>query len=205
MEADVFLIDGRLRVGHDRNQASRAGTLEAVYLQPLASLAARCGQLTESGAPFLLLLEVKEASHPAYEALVAMLQGHEHWIALDGVHRDRPVEVVMVGWTPAEDDARVMRQRRIANRGDTLAGPGVRLLSMDYGKTMGRRWRTAAGRRKWVSTLRAARRANPHCLLRVHNVPVEARIYKELLAAGVDLVGTRNLAATRGVLEGLRR
>jgi len=201
VEVDLFLVDGQLRVGHDRRTAARGGTLDSVYLQPLSTLAARCGRLTADERPFLLLLELKEQSRPAYDALIAQLAGHGRLLGPREAPDGRGVaEVVLVGWTPAGSDPWLIRQHRITSHRDTLAEPGVRLLSLDYGKTMGRWWRMSSGRRRWLATLRSARRANPGLLLRVHNVPVDARLYATLLEAGVDLLGTKDPVRTRAAL-----
>lgn len=204
-EADVYLVGGALRVGHDRRAASRAGTLEALYLAPLDSLAARCGALTTDGAPFLLTVELKDASAAARDALVAVLARH---VPLVAGPRAR-VEVVLVGWQPAPDesvpalDALARRQHRLTRPGAPLprdSAGRVRLLSLDYGKMMGRWWVGARGRRRWLAALAEAKRAMPGRLLRAHNVPADARVYAALRAAGVDLIGTKQLAATRALL-----
>jgi hypothetical protein len=120
--------------------------------------------------------------------------------------------VVLVGWQPnAPSHARAIgallgRQYRLTrpDQGEELAralrDPHVRLLSLDYGKTMGRRWRTAAGRRRWLAAIRAVKASAPDLLLRVHNVPADGRIYAALLAAGVDLIGTKELTASARLL-----
>src|SRR5688572_2079013 len=59
VEADVFLVNGVLRVGHDRDQARGAARFDSLYLAPLHDLVARCGALTEDGRPFLLTVEIK--------------------------------------------------------------------------------------------------------------------------------------------------
>lgn len=212
VEADVFLVDGQLRVGHDRNQAARSGTLEALYLAPLAAVAARCGTLTDSASgPFLLLLEIKDESTPTYDALMAALARHDRWLTVDARRRGRPIEVVLVGWLPSPRGTGgrlVMRQQRIDARGDTLVAPDdrrIRLLSLDYGATMGGRFRLPATRRAWLETIRAARRAAGERTIRAYDVPVDARTYRQLFDAGVDLIGTRDLQATSAVLEGMRR
>ena len=71
-EADVFLVDGVLRVGHDRKAARTGGTLEALYLAPLQALVARCTRLTAAGRPFFLAVELKEESAAAHDSLLAL-------------------------------------------------------------------------------------------------------------------------------------
>lgn len=74
VEADVFLVADAVRVGHDRRAARRGGTLQALYLEPLRALVARCGRLTADGQPFLLTIEIKERSRPTYDPLVGLLR-----------------------------------------------------------------------------------------------------------------------------------
>jgi hypothetical protein len=209
-EADVFLVGGVLRLGHDRRAARRSAAFEAAYLRPLAALAARCGALTADGRPFLLTVELKERAPAAYDTLAA-LAGRYAALLAPAAGRGPAVEVVLVGWHPRAAAATggavaLRRQVRLRRPSDAAAlaaaagDPAVRLVSVDYGKTVGRWWRTARSRRQWLAAIRAAKAAAPGRLLRAHNVPVDARVYRELRAAGVDLIGTRALAASRLLL-----
>jgi hypothetical protein len=205
-EVDLFLMDGALRVGHDRRAARTGGTLEELYLAPLQALVERCGRLTADGRPFFLALELKETSPAAYEALLAALRRYRSLLDdADVAARGPRVTAVLVGWYPsppasaAATDLPLGWQHRITSAEDDIPpdlDARVRLLSLDYGKTVGRWWRTAAGRRRWLASLRRVKTNWPEHLLRVHNVPVDHRIYAALLAAGVDLIGTEQLAET---------
>ena len=204
VETDVVLVGAELRLGHDRRAARRGATLEAQYLAPLSALVVRCGSLTSDGRPFLLTVELKEPSQPAYDTLVALLTRYRTVVPA--------VEIVLVGWHPpalTPDSsirlARHERLRRPDGRALDTSDPAVRLVSLDYGKTVGRWWVTAAGRRRWFATLRATNAAFPSRQIRAYNVPVDARVYRELLAAGVDLIGTKDLAETARLLGGLTR
>lgn len=201
VEADVFLVDGVLRVGHDRRRARTGAPFEASYLRPLHAILMRCAPLQTDGAPFLLAVEVKEPSRAAYDSLVASLARYPAVTAA--------AAVVLVGWHPepavlGAAPVPLGRQHRLRTPG---AGPpdrlddGVRLLSLDYGKTVGRWWVRGAGRRRWFAALRAAKTAHPTRWLRAHNVPVDPAVYHALLAAGVDLIGTKALPASAQLLE----
>lgn len=200
-EADVFLVGGVLRLGHDRPGARRGGALESHYVAPLHQLVARCGTLTPDRAPFLLAVELKEESRASYDSLVALLARYPALFPA--------VEVVLVGWHPAPAvltgaGIPLGRQYRLGRRrADPSArlGEGVRLVSLDYGKTLGRWWVRAAGRRRWLEALRAAKAAHPNRRLRVHNVPVNRSVYQALRDAGVDLIGTKHLTATAAILR----
>ena len=213
VEADVFLVDGVLRVGHDRRAARTGGTLEALYLAPLQALVARCRRLTADGRPFFLAVELKEESAVAHDSLLTLF-GRYRALLEDspGTSAGGAVTVVLVGWQPSAAshahaiDAMLGRQYRLTrpdrpeDSARALRDPRVRLVSLDYGKTMGRWWRTAAGRRRWLAALRAVKTSAPDRMLRVHNVPADERIYAALLAAGVDLIGTKEPAATARLL-----
>lgn len=209
-EADLFLVDGVLRVGHDRRAARAGGSLEGLYLAPLQALVTRCGRLTADGRPFFLALELKEASAAAYDSLVALLGRYRPLLHTPPASRGAPaLDVVLVGWHPAAPppasavDALVGWQHRIGSAGrsrPTTPATRVRLLSLDYGKTMGRWWVTEAGRRRWLARLRAVKASAPDRVLRVHNVPADGRIYAALLEAGVDLIGSKQLSETARLL-----
>jgi hypothetical protein len=217
-EADVFLVDGELRLGHDRRAAQRGASLEAQYLAPLRLLVARCGSLTADGRPFLLTVEIKERSRQTFDTLVALLTRYAGLFSPDSRSADAaghgapPVEVVLVGEDPpviAHSDLVPLWRQVLLRRNDArtveTTDPQVRLVSLDYSNTMGRWWVTPAGRRRWLSTLRAVRAANPTRRIRVYHVPVNEGVYRKLLAAGVDLIGTHDLAATARLLSPVAR
>lgn len=69
IEADVFLVDGKLLVAHHRDSVDATRTLESLYLAPLRSYA----QLP--GAKHLqLLIDVKKDAEGAYAALDSLLR-----------------------------------------------------------------------------------------------------------------------------------
>jgi hypothetical protein len=210
-EADVFLVDSTLHVGHDRPAALAGATLESLYLAPLAALAARCGSITGDARPFLLTVELKEESPAAHDSLVALLERYRALLVPGQSVRSRArmVEVVLVGWHPpldliGDEAGALFGLQHDLTRPDPIPlnsiDRRVRLLSVDYGKTMGRWWTTTARRSRWLAALRAANAAAPGRLLRVHNVPPSASVYADLMQAGVDLIGTKDLEASHRLL-----
>ena len=191
-----------LRLGHDRRNARAGAAFEATYLAPLHEVLARCGPPRAGEPLFLLAVELKEASRAAFDSLAASLARYP---ALTGT-----VDVVLVGWHPESavldaSSPRLGRQHRLRSPRAvpaTALDPNVRLLSLDYGKTAGRWWVRGARRRRWLAALRASKAAHPTRRLRVHNVPVDATVYRTLRAAGVDLLGTKDLSATARLLDG---
>lgn len=76
VEADVFLEDGELRVGHERWQLRAGRTLRALYLEPLrAHVAAYGGESLSRDPlrPFVLLVDIKADGDAVYRALRAEL------------------------------------------------------------------------------------------------------------------------------------
>lgn len=170
VEADVFLIDDSLRVGHDRRAASRGGTLQALYIEPLRDLLARCGALGAPERPFLFTIEMKQPTPAARLALSGLLAR---------VESSSWSNILLV----------------ILPDGDP------RLVSVDYGKHLGRWWISDSQRTQRLQAIRAKKSTSLGVLLRAHNVPVNSRVYRELLDAGIDLIGSKDLTATRRLLS----
>ena len=196
----MFLIDGQLRVGHDRKAARTGGNFETSYLEPLRALVARCNRLTSTRTNFLLTIELKEPSRATYDSLTSLVSRYHMLL--------QAVDVVLVGWHPplgewsVQEDSLFRVQQRLDRRDDfRKVDRRLRLISLDYGKTIGRWWGRPSMRKVWLTSLRNARASAPHLLIRAHNVPADAKVYRTLLDAGVDLIGTRGLVNTARILR----
>jgi len=70
VEADVWLVEGRLLVAHDLKDARQERTLETLYLDPLQARVRRNGGRVFKGGPTVtLLVDVKSDSTNTYVAL----------------------------------------------------------------------------------------------------------------------------------------
>jgi glycerophosphoryl diester phosphodiesterase len=75
VEADVWLIDGELRVAHDLDDAVPGRTLESLYLKPLADrVRANHGEVYQRGRDFQLLIDIKSDGPTTYAAIDAALR-----------------------------------------------------------------------------------------------------------------------------------
>ncbi|MFB6718505.1 glycerophosphodiester phosphodiesterase family protein [Kribbella sp. NPDC056345] len=75
VEADVWLVDGELRVAHDLEDAKPGRTLESLYLKPLADrVRANHGQVYRHGRDFQLLIDIKSDGPSTYAAIDAALR-----------------------------------------------------------------------------------------------------------------------------------
>src|SRR5947207_10532669 len=67
IEADVWLVDGRLLVAHDRKNARPERTLEALYLDPLRErILQNGGRVYRDGPTVTLLIDVKSDATNTY-------------------------------------------------------------------------------------------------------------------------------------------
>jgi non-heme chloroperoxidase len=211
VEVDLFLVGGSLVAGHERASATAGRTLETLYLDPLRRRKQHCGRIIAGSAPFLLAIELKERDRAAFDSLVAVLG---RYAELFEPAAATPAEVVLVGWHPPvaemHPDGRVplRLQARVGGRAEQLevdTSSVVRLVSLDYGKTV--RWSgqgpVPPGATRWLAALGREKGAGAGRMARVHNVPTNASVYRLLLGAGVDLLGTKEPEQSREVLLGL--
>ena len=103
VEADVYLEDGELRVGHERWQLRPGRTLGAMYLEPLRSFAAaHGGRVRTDGAPFVLLVDIKADAEPVYRRLREELAAHSAMLTRFAAKGVEPgaVTVILSGVRP---------------------------------------------------------------------------------------------------------
>jgi glycerophosphoryl diester phosphodiesterase len=75
VEADVWLVDGELRVAHDLKDAVPGRNLESLYLKPLADrVRENHGQVYRHGRDFQLLIDIKSDGPTTYAAVDQALQ-----------------------------------------------------------------------------------------------------------------------------------
>lgn len=115
VEADLWLRDGQLLIGHDEVDLNPSRTLASTYLRPLAELSRTAALPTADGTPLTLVLDAKTAARPTWRALERELGGFGD--VLTRWTRD--------GVTPGAATVLVSghRARRLmATRSDRLAG-----------------------------------------------------------------------------------
>ncbi len=212
VEADFHLVRGRLLVAHDLRDVRSDRTLEALYLRPLLAWVERCGYGLPDH-PLLFNIEAKTEGYDAYHVLVRLLRTYHEILTVvrDGEEVVGPVQVVLVGWHPPLDSLVADRERFVAVQWD-ITDPAsqvpsvpphlIRLITVDYGKAIG--W-SGRGLRPAVADsvltrLIRERDVVPGRLARVHNVPTRASVYRMLLDAGIDLIGTKDLTTSRDML-----
>ena len=104
IEADVFLHDGQLLVGHDPEEPNPALTFEALYVEPIATLFARNGgrAFADSDRHLQLMIELKSETGPTLRAVADLLGRHPE--VFDPATNPEAVRIVATGRIPAPEE-----------------------------------------------------------------------------------------------------
>jgi len=205
VEVDLFREGDALLVGHSRDELQSTRTLQTLYLDPMRERLRQCGRILGDSTSFLLNIELKENDEQAFALFRAAWLQYTDLFHDPGDGMEPPVRAVLVGWLPEPNDslrlAQLLGAQVIAARHNSphIDLP-VRLVTIDYASLR----LTGPGR---VPSKRAAVLAEARMLasqynapIRVHHAPASRRVYQWLLAEGVTLIGTNDLARTRTLL-----
>lgn len=203
IEADVYLVGDQLLVAHDPWDVRPERTLQALYLDPLQkTIAERDGAIFPAGQRLTLLIDFKTAGPATYAALAKALKPYESFISgmQDGKWQPRQVDVIISGNRPvelvAEDKERLASiDGRLADLANDPPADLVPLVSDSWAPHFS--WRGTgpmpAAERKKLHDLAAKAHAQ-HRRLRFWGAPDAPEFWQELQAAGVDVIGTDDLA-----------
>lgn len=77
IEADVFLLNGKLYVAHTADEIDTAKTFDKLYLKPLQDIMVKQGRpFAEFNKPLQLVIDIKENHQQVLSFLIAMLAPH---------------------------------------------------------------------------------------------------------------------------------
>ena len=193
IEADIWLVDGRLLVAHEAEQVRPERTLESLYLDPLREW------VKQPGRPLILLIDVKTEAAATYAALDAVLAEYPELTARVRciVSGNRAREVMA-----AQPHRRAALDGRLDDLATDAPADLIPLVSDNWAKFFA--WRGEgdfpAAARMQLEQFVAQAHAQ-HRLLRFWNTPNRPEVWRELRAAGVDVIGTDDLAALRRFLD----
>lgn len=102
VEADVFLEEGELRVGHDRWMLRPGRTLERLYLDPLLARVRQNGAVHPGGTGFTLLVDIKADGAAVWARLREVLSSYRDMLTVFRAGRIEPgaVTVLLSGDRP---------------------------------------------------------------------------------------------------------
>lgn len=209
VEADVWLVDGELRVAHDSWDLADAPTFEEAYLGPLSELVSRNGKELYPGydGEFQLLVDIKSDGPATWAAIEKELAEHGKFFTRyhNGQVKDRAVEAIISGNRPkAEMKAAKTRYSAYDGRSTDL-GSG---LDSEFMPLVSENW-TKMFTWQGVGEMPESERERLHQYVteahangyRVRfwatsDIAGEARenLWTELRTAGVDHINTDDLA-----------
>jgi hypothetical protein len=211
VEADVYLVDGKLLVAHDWIDLRPQRTLEALYLEPLKQrIEKNGGKLFPGDQRLTLLIDFKSDGAKTYPALAEILKKYEDLISgmQDGKWTPRQVDVIISGNRPTEFVTKdKSRLAAIDGRVSDLDDPGsanlMPLVSDNWSSHF--RWRgegkiSAEERRRLESLVAKAHDQGRR--LRFWGTPDSPGFWGVLEAANVDVIGTDDLPALQRYLGG---
>ncbi|MEC3978567.1 phosphatidylinositol-specific phospholipase C/glycerophosphodiester phosphodiesterase family protein [Amycolatopsis sp. H20-H5] len=221
VEADIYLVDGQLLVGHNAEDLKPERTLEALYLDPLRDRVLRNhGGVYPRPAAFQLLVDVKSESVSTYAALEKRLRDPRYSFLFTsyffGHVQRHAVTAVLSGNRPKDV---LLRERyrlafydgRILDTSDLGLGSDPRVTPLVSDNWTGLFTWTGAG------PFPAAERARLHELVdRAHAAGQRIRfwatpdaagasrdaLWRELADAGVDHLNTDDLSGLAVFLRG---
>jgi hypothetical protein len=211
VEADVFLEDGALLVGHARADLRPGRTLEKLYLDPLRErIKANGGRVYKNGPVIWLLVDVKTEALSTYEALDRVLARYTDIVSVvQGGKIDEKAVSVVVSGNRAKVQAAAQKVRyagidgRVSDLDSTEPAHLMPWISDNWTTLF--RWRgdgpMPEDERGKLKEL--VRKAHQHGrLVRFWATPEKTPVWQELRAAGVDLINTDKLAMLRDFLTG---
>ena len=105
VEADIYLVNGQLLVGHDAADLKPDRTLISLYLDPLAQRVHKNGgSVYPRGPEFLLLIDVKSEADATYQQLKSVLTNYSNMLTTftgDSI-RTNAVTIIISGNRPTE-------------------------------------------------------------------------------------------------------
>lgn len=202
VEADVYLVNGELLVGHDPSELRADRTLEVLYLAPLRDRAQQQeGKIFDDGTRLTLLVDIKSEGLESYAALDKLLENYSDMMSrvVEGKSEPRAVDVVVSGNRPVEVIA-ADRKRYAAVDGrirELSADPPVELVPLvseswaDHFRWDGQEEMSAEERAKLHEMAKQVHEKGRR--LRFWSTPETEACWRELVAAEVDLIGTDDL------------
>jgi len=215
VEADVWLVNGQLLVAHDLADVRPGRTLDSLYLNPLEQrMREQHGTIyPDWKGKFQLLIDVKSAAGPTYAAVHEALQQHRTLMTTykDGDVKQGAVDAVISG----NRDLPAMKAQktryagydgRLTDLGSGLPASLMPLVSDNW--TNNFTW-------QGVGPMPTAERDKLHAVVRQAHAhgyrvrfwatpdaatPAREAVWRELLAADVDMINTDDLPGLQAFL-----
>jgi hypothetical protein len=209
VEADIFLVDGELLVGHTRKDLRPERTLEKLYLDPLRErIKANGGKVYPGGPTVFLLIDVKTEAKATYAALAKVLPKYTDIlsVARGDEFEAKAVTVVVSGNCDREAiTAQEVRFAGIDGRPTDLDSTApshlIPWVSARWGALFQWQGKGPIPDAELAKLREVVSQAHKHGrLVRFWATPESPAFWEQLLAAGVDLINTDQLPELRRFL-----
>lgn len=205
VEADVWLVDGKLLVAHDLRDAKPERTLESLYLEPLAArMEQNGGRVFANGPWFTLMIDVKSDATNSYRALKIVLDRYASMLTRFRANETETNAITVIISGNRARDLMLQDTIRLAAYDGRLADLNasasphfIPLVSDNWTQHFKWRARPEDGafpelERKKLRDLVAQAHAQGR-RLRLWATPDQPAMWRELREAGVDLINTDKL------------
>ena len=210
VEADIYLVDGRLLVAHNRDQVKPERTLQTLYLDPLRErVKLNSGRVYTNGPEFTLLIDIKSDWKTIYPVLRAVLANYTDMLTTfrDDVKQTNAVTIVISG-NRAKDMFAGEATRYAGYDGlltdleATIPATLVPWISADW--KMNFSWRgdgaMPEAEQKKLGEIVARAHAQGR-RVRFWGAPDKENFWRAMRAADVDLINTDDLAGVEKFLR----
>lgn len=207
VEADIWLVDGQLRVAHDLKDARADRTLQRLYLDPLQDRSRQnAGRVFRHGPPVTLLVDVKSEATNTYVALRQVLSAYRPILTVFRPGRIETNAVTVIisgnrarGLMESETERLSAYDGRLTDLEAPAAPELIPLISDNW--RLHFRWKgtpeagplSADERDKLRTIVQRVHRAGAR--LRFWGMPDSPLVWRTLDEAGVDLINTDQLEA----------
>lgn len=203
VEADIYLVEGELLVGHDPQDLKAGQTLRKLYLEPLRKRIKLNRNRVYGGEQmeFTLLIDIKSDGDTTYRALSELLGDYDEVFTgtKDGVTTKRAVTAIISGNRAkgiiVADNPRYAgidgRLKDLDSKLDKHLLPLISDRWSSHFKWNGQGEMPAAERQKLHAIIKKAH-ANGR-RVRFWATPEKVAVWRELQAAGVDFINTDDL------------
>lgn len=207
VEADIFLVDDDLFVAHDREEIRPERTLRGLYLDPLRKrIRKNDGRVYPNGPEFTLLIDIKTEAVSTYKALDKMLAKYRDIFTSfepDG-RKGKAVLAIISGHRPlafmkSQTVRYAAHDGRLPDLESDAPADLIPLISDRWGRHF--TWRgegpiPAEERLKLNEIVQTAHKKGRRVRFWAtpdHPSPAREALWRELLAANVDLLNTDDL------------
>ncbi len=214
VEADIYLVDGKLLVAHDRSKVQPERTLEKLYLDPLRQRVRRNGGRVYPGGPEVtLLIDLKTDWPRTYPVLRSVLTNYSDMLTTfeNGVTHSNAIRAILTGnRAPAMFTNEIVRvaalDGTLTDLDSSASAALIPWISSNWRATF--KWQGNGAippdeqrrlKEIVVKTHQHGRR------VRFWGAPDNPVFWSTILDAGVDLINTDDLAGAESFLRSSQR